>query len=307
MLWLKRNLVLAISGVAALALLIVGGLYTYSGLKANAKLETDIGEAQQRLEELSRKVPFPSKTNITLGDAELKRVEAALRQTQQRFAPIEFANVSGLQFKTLLEQTVFELNNKAQAARTKLPPETEKGKGYDFTFHEQRVKANLSSAGFPMTPELLAQVAAICDVLFKAQVTEIMNIRRVRPTADDPPGQPDYTEQSVITNSVLGVVIFPYEIHLKIDPKDVGQLLEGFYKSPHGFVLRYFSTQMPGSVSTEIRQSTPAVAPKPKPFGKPGGAAATEGAVSPRVLGRQNVQLGIFLDVVKPLPGSGNR
>jgi len=195
----------------------------------------------------------------------------------------------------------------ASGERSKLPPETEKGKGYDFTFHEQRVKANLSSAGFPMTPELLAQVAAICDVLFKAQVTEIMNIRRVRPTADDPPGQPDYTEQSVITNSVLGVVIFPYEIHLKIDPKDVGQLLEGFYKSPHGFVLRYFSTQMPGSVSTEIRQSTPAVAPKPKPFGKPGGATATEGAVSPRVLGRQNVQLGIFLDVVKPLPGLGNR
>jgi hypothetical protein len=235
----------------------------------------------------------------------LKRVQAALKHTQQRFAPIEFSNVSGLQFKTLLEQTIFELNNKAQAARTKLPPETEKGKGYDFTFHEQRVKANLSPAGFPMTPELLAQVAAICDVLFKSQVTEIMNIRRVRPTADDPPGQPDYTEQSVITNAVMGVVIFPYELHLKIDPKDVGQLLEGFYKSPHGFVLRYFSTQMPGGVSTEIRQTAPpAVAPKPKPFAKPGGANVSEGSVSPRVLGRQNVQLGIILDVIKPLPNA---
>ena len=64
MLWIKRNLFLAIGGLMALLLLGAGIYYFWSARAKNQQLEEEIGATISTLNNLYNSPTFPSQTNI---------------------------------------------------------------------------------------------------------------------------------------------------------------------------------------------------------------------------------------------------
>ena len=71
MVWLKRNLFLVIFGVIALGLLGYSVMYFLGNSSRNKELSTQLDETKTKLDQMYKKTPFPSKSNIALARAEL--------------------------------------------------------------------------------------------------------------------------------------------------------------------------------------------------------------------------------------------
>ena len=112
MLWLKRNLFLGVGGLVALGLLAVGGYYFWTSYQKNNSAEEELKQAKAELTRLYALSPYPSPANISLGRAELQKLQNAIRATQQSFTPLPYSRVKGPAFKALLETTVDELQKK---------------------------------------------------------------------------------------------------------------------------------------------------------------------------------------------------
>src|SRR6476661_3355939 len=121
MLWIKRNLFLAVGGLAALALLGVCGYYFWINYQENIGVESKLEEAKAELKRLYDLVPFPHQTNIDSAKAELQRLQKSINQTKQSFSPLPYQRVKGQAFKPLLDTTIDELQKKADRASVGLP------------------------------------------------------------------------------------------------------------------------------------------------------------------------------------------
>src|SRR5205814_2033040 len=112
-------------------------------------------------------------------------------------------------FKDQLETTISDMMHDAEKAGVGLPNAPAK---YDFTFKPQR-----SSMDFP--PDTLvplamqvAEIKAICDILFAARVQTMVGLRRT-PVAKEDEGATDYLfGRKPTTNTVASAVLVPYEI-----------------------------------------------------------------------------------------------
>src|SRR6266849_2010253 len=183
MLWIKRNLFLVVGGVVALGLLAVGGFYLLTSYQRNNSVEEELKQAKAELTRLYALVPFPSAANVTAAREEQKRVQAAINLTKQSFSPLPYQRVQGAGFKALLDTSINELQKRAVQASVELPLSN----GYAFTFAEQQKRLQFSEGSFPTLAEQLAEVKAVCAVLFEAKVNKLVALRRGRVTADDPP------------------------------------------------------------------------------------------------------------------------
>src|SRR5258708_3647488 len=121
MLWIKRNLFLAVGSLVALGLLGVCGYYFWINYQENIGVEGKLEEAKAELKRLYELVPFPHETNIITAKAELQRLQTAINQTKQSFSPLPYQRVKGQAFKPLLDTTVDELQKKAEHAGVSLP------------------------------------------------------------------------------------------------------------------------------------------------------------------------------------------
>jgi len=268
MLWIKRNLFLAVGGLLALGLLGFGGYYFWTNYQANNAVEEELKQAKAELTRLYGLAPFPSPENITTAKAELQREQNAIRLTQQSFTPLPYARVKGLAFKSLLDTTIDELQKAAAHASVALP----QSNGYAFTFTEQQKRLQFSDASFPTIPEQLAEIKAICYVLFDAKINQLTCLRRGRVTADDPPASNDYHELPPNrTNS--GAAFSPYVTEFTALSTELAAVLEGFYKSPNGLLVKAIE------VKPEDEKPAGAMAPNQPP--PPAPAAAPPGTPPP--------------------------
>src|SRR6266481_5902874 len=205
MLWIKRNLFLAVGGLVALGLLGVCGYYFWINYQENIGIEGKLDEAKQDLKRLYELVPFPHETNIIAAKAELQRLQTAINQTKQSFSPLPYMRVKGQAFKPLLDTTIDELQKTAEHASVALP-ETNR---YAFSFTEQKKRLQFSEGSFPTLPEQLAEIKAICAILFEAKINKLTSLRRGRVTSDDPPGSNDYHEMKPDRTVASGAVASP--------------------------------------------------------------------------------------------------
>src|SRR5690349_4959589 len=129
MLWLKRNLFLVVFGVIALGLLAYASVYFLGNRSANKDFESKLEETKAQLEQTYRKNPFPSKTNIDFARAELARVRQIVNVAQEFYQPIPFEKVADKDFRAVLDNTVFELQERARQIGVELPE-----KDYAFSF-----------------------------------------------------------------------------------------------------------------------------------------------------------------------------
>lgn len=319
MLWIKRNLFLGVGGLLALGLLGVGGYYFFTNYENNNAVQEELKAAKVELTRLYALVPFPNPANIALAKAEQQRLQDAIRATQRSFSPLPYQKVKGPAFKALLETTVDELQKKADQAGVGLPVP----KGYAFTFGEQQKRFQISDLSFPTITEQLAEIKAICLILFDAKINKLTGLRRGRVSSDDPPAASDYHDLSPNRNLPSGAVVSPYIVEFTSFSSELATVLEGFYKSPNGLIVKAVETKpieevaggaapmIPTMVATNalpnqpIRRLPPGVpgAPPgtrpPRPAG--GAAPALGGEGMKTVLDEHLLRITLWVDVLKPL------
>jgi len=310
MAWLKRHLILAIGGLIALGLLGTGTWYLLGNITRNDEVAKELDDQKHRLEELFARDPFPHRTNIDAAKREIARMQSVIAQARQSFTPVPYTNVTGLAFKTLLDNTLDELQKKADKSSVTLP------KNYEFSFAAQKKGLKFSSAIFPKINIQLAEVRTICNILFDSKINELVNVKRVRISSDDPPGSPDYLDnRSDETNQITGAVLSPYQVELRCFSSELAAAMEGLSKSAHGLLVKAplvdVAPAQPGMPNPGQPAPIPRV-PNPLPPGpggnppKPGARPRPPGAaVAPKegletVLNEKLLKVILLIEVVKP-------
>ena len=147
MAWIKRHLILAIGGILALLLIGLGTWYLMGNISRNSAAEAGLEEKKHTLEELYNQDPFPDRTNIDSAKKETAKIRTIIGEARQSFTAVPYDNVTGLEFKKVLDNTLFELHNKAEKASVVLPT-----KSYEFSFAAQKKGLKLSPRRNPTGP-----------------------------------------------------------------------------------------------------------------------------------------------------------
>lgn len=317
MLWIKRNLFLAVGGLIALLVLLGGLYYLWSGIQRNNELEEKVKEKQNKLNSYyNSPEPFPSRNNIDLAKAETERLLQAAAKSRKYFASVPVEKVTGVAFRIYRDTTLDGLRKDAVAADTKLP-----NNNYAFSFLAQNGQTQFSPGTFPLIPEQMAEVKVICETLFKASATQIGNIRRARVSDEDAKtGGTDYLSLGMVTNVEAQVITSPYEITFYSFSGNLAQIMTAFAKAPYGVVLK--AIQVEGEDASKLADAgglppvqgmAGVVPPRPPPGRAPGGvapAAAPPRPVTGAAAGSRKAQtkldekpfkVTMLLYVVKPL------
>jgi hypothetical protein len=132
----------------------------------------------------------------------------------------------------------------------------------------------------------LGEVKAVCEVLFRAKVNSLDNLRRERVSPDDNQGpQSDYHDQKSVTNE-LGVLA-TYEVSFHCFTPELAAVLTGFSSSPFGFVVRSMNVEpAPVTIQPEVTAApvfTPIYVPQPtQPVPQPQARQSEEAAFRQR-------------------------
>ena len=233
MLWIKRNLFLAVGGLAALILLGGSIYYVFQGLRKNRIVEEEYEAMKSQLDNLYRKNPFPAQTNIAIARQEVEKMNAAVGAAKQYFDPLPVPEVSGLAFKSLLDNTVHELTTLAASSSIELPDED-----YEFSFAAQKERLQLNPDSFPGIVEQLVEVKGICTILFNARIHALISLKRVRLTSDDPPGSKHYSDDLKLrTNMMTGTILSPYEVSFTGFSSELAAVMEGIGNGRNGLLI----------------------------------------------------------------------
>jgi hypothetical protein len=142
-----------------------------------------------------------------------------------------------LEFKKLLDATVAGLQEQAREQNVRITNAA--GKLQNFSFDAEKAALNFPTAAFPALPQQLAEVRAICSLLFQAKIFELQSVRRWRiPGYSESGGSTDYHQLNVESNAVVGASITPYEVKFVCYSQDFATVLESFSKSSHGFNVK---------------------------------------------------------------------
>jgi hypothetical protein len=278
--WIKRNLFFVIGGAVAVALLGLAGWYLYSEWNLNNENSTKLGAAYAELTRISSKPISPGneKTdNIKNARDYAVKVREVIGRAHNFFKPISplppGANVSSEAFAAALRRTVDELTRSAANSSVTLQPK------YDFSFAAQRPLVKFAPGSLDPLAAELGEVKGICDVLFKAKVNTLYNLRRVRVSQDDLSGpQSDYLETAPVTNDLA--VLVPYEVTFYGFSGEIAAVLAGFASEPHGFIVTTLNVEpgMPSSAPTDASGMTVAEGAYAPPISRYGGYPGAYGA-----------------------------
>jgi hypothetical protein len=308
MAWIKRNLLLALGGLMAVALLGFGIFYFWTNRQKNKEIEGKLEENKSALTRLINQDPYPSRTNITRAKEELVRVEAAVQEAKMFFQPVPFEAVTGQAFKSLLDQTLYDLHQKAVDASVELP-----NKDYAFTFAHQKTQLQFPPEAFPALPQQLAEIKRICEVLFDARINKLITLRRSRLYAEEPVSQVDHHEMTPVVNEAMGMASNPYIVVFHGFTPELATAMQAFYQSTNGLVVRSVAAE---PAPTEVANVpggqagapvNPVVRPAPTQPAQPGAtrpgvpaAAKPEGIKT--VLNERLLKITLVIEVLRTAP-----
>ena len=235
MLWIKRNLFLAVGGLVALLLLGGGVFYFLSAEQRKKSIMEEFETNKAELGRLQGQKPYPSAENIKRVKDETDRLRAAAGQLHRYFSPVPAEKVTGVAFRAYRDNTLAELQRMAEQAKTTLP-----GRNYAFSFETQKPKTDFKEGTFPAIPEQMAEVKALCRILFDAHVDPLVNVRRARVSRDDEESSAasDYLALRIETNAATGTVTSPYELTFGCLSTDLALVLQGLGAATHGFIVK---------------------------------------------------------------------
>jgi hypothetical protein len=231
--WIKRNLFLVIGGLIALALLGIAGYFLYTKIQLNEEVSAKLDESTTKLKTLVNRDPHPGTPNMdNIGAAkkELQRIQSFVREVKHYFPALTTNQLTDREFRALLDTTISELKRSAERSGVELS-----SKDYWFTFAAQKNSINFGSGVITPLAAQLAEIKALCNVLYDAKVISLTGLKRA-PVATEDSGFTDYLSTKAQTNELA--VVVPYEITFQSFSTELASVLEGLIRSTHCFVVR---------------------------------------------------------------------
>lgn len=171
---LRKNMGLMVAGAAALVLAGVAGFMLFKFRTVYQEVKHQLQSAQQRLDALHRRDPYPSdenvrlmETNFTVLDGYFDELFASLRKGQ-----IEPVQMEPAEFPLLLEKTVRKLVSQARGANVELPVR------FAFGFERYAMGELPEQQDVPRLVLQLKTIERFCEILFDARVTSILSVDR---------------------------------------------------------------------------------------------------------------------------------
>jgi len=261
MAWLKKNLLLVISGAVALILLGAAGFFLYLQISKERDVTDKLSAQSTELDRLTKIDPQPTPANIDVIRGREKDLLAFVAEARKSFVPLSYpSNLDSGQFKLLLDTAIDELRRAADQAGVKISP------GYAFTFSGQKSMVSFEANTIRPMAMALADIRELCSTLFGAKVLALDNIRRISVAAGDTPGpnpgQSEYWTRKISTNDLAYLV--PYEFTFHSFTSELGAVLQTLARSPHCFIVKSVvvdTTPSPLLVATNADTATPTPAP----------------------------------------------
>ena len=301
MLWLKRNLLLIVGVLVAGGLMALAAMYLLKQKGNDKKAADSLKEQTAELERLVTMSPSLSEENITAAKAEAQKIQQLAPQLKPLLEPPAAQNLDNIAYKSLLENTISQLQQEADGAGVTLPAR------YSFTFAAQRPVLNYPTNAIQPLAAQLGEIRELCSILFKCKVHSLENLRRVRVYAEEPPGTADYLEQKMIVTNGLFTVT-PYEVVFRGFSLELGQVLDGLQRSPIFFVIKKVQVQTI-QIAQPVEASPPPApniaAAKAKPAGSKAGAATNAPPAQTSlvtVMDEKPLRITLALEVVKLAP-----
>ena len=262
MVWIKRNLVLVVSGLVGLLLSGFGIYLVLGGLTRNKELSNDVESTRSLANQLYEANPFPSKANIALAKQETESLHGGITRAKAYFTPVPLHKMDMKQFGVWRDETLSELREAAKKAGTELPSPT-----YAFSFEAQRGKTQFSPDTIPQVPEQMAEVKALCMMLFDARINKLGNIRRARVCEDDKRAAyaSDYTSTvlEVVTDPAGQMISSPYEVTFYSFTVELADVMNRLRRAPHGFLVKAIQVEPEDNKMAEVPVPTPVAANLP--------------------------------------------
>ena len=136
------------------------------------------------------------------------------------------------QFSSALNSNIALMHREAATAVVTLAQPAEA-----FSFVQQRQALSYAPGSLLPLARQVGEVKAICEVLFRAGINSLENVRRERVSIDDDKGPAtDYLETNSITNAI--VVLTPYEVTFTCSSTELAAVMAGFANSPNVLVVK---------------------------------------------------------------------
>jgi len=243
--WIKKNVgFVAGLGVAVLSL---GGpvFYLLQSGTARDEAKAALEQKNQELDALVKRPVYPNKANIDAAKKEQETVAKFIGDARTRFGLLEDVKaMDNGTFKSLLESTIGQLEREASQAGVKLPSDK-----YAFTFAEQRKQLQLAANSLPAFSRELSDIEDICGILFGAKIHSLAGLKRYGVGTNEGFANPDLIAgKKPGTNDMVGASIYGYEATFQCFSAELGEVIEGFVKSPNCYLVKTINVE-PGSAS----------------------------------------------------------
>jgi hypothetical protein len=274
MAWIKRNLFFVIGAVVALGLIGFAGFYNFSGWKHNSDEAEKLKASYEELKRLNNLNPHPGLgkvNNIEEARKQQKEIRDFLAKTQRRFERIpaipDSPRVTNEEYSSALRSTIDQLLRDAANNGVTMPSAGAAGdKKFTFSFSVQSQRVQFAHGSLEPLAVQLGEVKVIADILNKAKINSLDQLRRERVSADDQSGpQTDYLDVHSQTNDLA--VLSPYEVTFRCFSPELATVLSGFANSSHGIVVKSINVE-PAAITVSLDQP-PQVAYVPTPAAQP--------------------------------------
>ena len=155
-------------------------------------------------------------------------------------------------FLGFMHTKIYGLQRQCKSQRIRLPKFEEEGKEFLFSFTKAWNEPEFEPHEREIMSYQLAEVEALCQALFKANIHEIYNIRRLKimqgeqgeqPSEEDaleylPDAKFSLKDVKKFTDKAPGSRVMPYEVTFRGFSSELSTALEELYKSPVFFVVK---------------------------------------------------------------------
>lgn len=312
-----KSLVIGGGILAVFAGVAIFGLIHFQ--RVYAKAANELKGANDRLDRLNRRNPFPADENVTIVQQNRDKLKDFLGHLQQDFrqGQVSEETMEPAQFAALLERTNRELTNRAAASNTKLPERFAAGFG-------RYVAGELPAAAD--IPRLVVQartIAAVCQILFESRIGELVSVERTpfegqggdaatpRNIRSELAGTPDAPSTSLLTLALPPVEsneLFHAErlaVSFLAREHAAWEVLNALARNPLFAVVKHVEFTNESNPKAPVPERAGAagtglpVAPQVAP-GQPGAGPIIYPPREERIMaGRENVRVGLVLDVYR--------
>lgn len=263
--WIKRNLYLVVGGVVALGLLGFAGFYLFTKVRQDQAITEELNTATSRLETLARRDPYPNPENIAAAKEEGVRLQGFLSEVGEHFQPPRIPeDLNNMTFRSFLDNTRARLLADAQLAGVEVPT------NYWFTFSALSGTMDFKPATLQPLATQLADIQAICQVLFDAKVNSLAWLKRVSVDSSDTSlmGSQDYlTGGKAVTNTYS--VVMPYEVAFQGFSSELASVLDGLARLPHCMIVTNIVAEQAATATTPTSDESGQMTELSSRYGRP--------------------------------------